>query len=286
VVPHLCDALQYAHDEGIVHRDIKPENILVDVKGRVKIADFGIAKLVRETPEELALTGTHQVVGTPQYMAPEQMAGSHAVDHRADIYSLGVVFYEMLTGELPVGRFQVPSKKVKVDVRLDEVVLRTLEKEPALRYQKVSDVKTDVQRLSVAGAPRLPATTESSPTAAEQVKGPAVGLLATGILNWVGVPITVAVLSWSGIADQQAIPEGVLAGLAIGVFLIAGVILWGALKMKRLESYRLAIFASALAIVVTPGNIIGFPIGVWSLVVLGNDEVKAAFARRAARRTI
>src|SRR6185312_13738358 len=104
IVPKICEALQFAHNEGILHRDIKPENILIDTKGRVKIADFGIAKLVGEVPPE-ALTGSGAALGTPHYMAPEQIEKPAAVDHRADIYSLGVVFYEMLTGELPLGRF-------------------------------------------------------------------------------------------------------------------------------------------------------------------------------------
>jgi tRNA A-37 threonylcarbamoyl transferase component Bud32 len=145
VVPQICDALQYAHDQGVVHRDIKPENILLDRTGRVKIADFGLARLLGQA--DANLTHTHQVMGTLRYMAPEQMEGMHAVDHRADIFSLGVVFYELLTGELPVGRFAPPSKKVQVDVRLDEVVLRALEKEPDLRYQQVSQVKTDVEAI-------------------------------------------------------------------------------------------------------------------------------------------
>src|SRR5262245_56318930 len=147
IVPQICDALQYAHDEGIVHRDIKPENILIDKQGRVKIADFGLAKLLGHERPEHSLTGTHQVMGTLRYMAPEQMEGSREVDHRADIYSLGVVFYEMLTGELPIGRFAPPSKKVQIDVRLDEVVLRTLEKEPDRRYQHASDVRTEVETI-------------------------------------------------------------------------------------------------------------------------------------------
>ena len=153
IVPQICDALQFAHDEGIVHRDIKPENILIDKRGRVKIADFGLAKLLGQEAADQHLTGTQQVMGTLRYMAPEQMEGSKSVDHRADIYSLGVVFYELLTGELPIGRFAPPSKKVQIDVRLDEVVLRALEKEPEQRYQHASEVKTDVQSiLSVAGA--------------------------------------------------------------------------------------------------------------------------------------
>jgi predicted Ser/Thr protein kinase len=148
IVPQICDALQYAHEEGVVHRDIKPENILLDKRGRVKIADFGLAKLLGKTTEDLTLTGTKQIVGTIPYMAPEQIEGSRDVDHRADIYSLGVTFYEMLTGELPLGRFPPPSQKVQIDVRLDEVVLRTLEKSPDLRYQRAGDVKTEVETIS------------------------------------------------------------------------------------------------------------------------------------------
>ncbi|MCY2996347.1 MAG: serine/threonine-protein kinase [Planctomycetota bacterium] len=147
IVPQICDALQFAHDEGIVHRDIKPENILVDKRGRVKIADFGLAKLLGQAPSDVCLTGTQQVMGTLRYMAPEQMAGTKTVDHRADIYSLGVVFYELLTGELPIGRFAPPSKKVQIDVRLDEIVLRALEEKPEQRYQHASDVKTGVEAI-------------------------------------------------------------------------------------------------------------------------------------------
>ncbi|MEL7497767.1 MAG: serine/threonine-protein kinase [Planctomycetota bacterium] len=148
IVPHLCDALQYAHDHGVIHRDIKPENILMAKDGSVKIADFGLSRIVGNEHQSHSLTQTHQVLGTPRYMAPEQFEGSHGVDHRADIYSLGVVFYEMLTGELPIGRFEVPSQKVKIDVRLDEVVLRTLEKEPQRRYQAASEIKSDLKSIS------------------------------------------------------------------------------------------------------------------------------------------
>ena len=158
IVPHLCDALQYAHDKGIIHRDIKPENILLDVDGSVKIADFGLSRILGNDSGQEMLTGTHQVMGTPRYMAPEQMEGSHSVDHRADIYSLGVVFYEMLTGELPIGRFAAPSTKVQIDVRLDEVVLRTLEKEPQRRYQHASQIKSDVQSITSTVNPALAQT--------------------------------------------------------------------------------------------------------------------------------
>jgi predicted Ser/Thr protein kinase len=147
IVPQICEALQTAHDQGIVHRDIKPENILLDKKGRVKIADFGIAKIMGADERDMTLTAAGEVVGTPAYMAPEQIEHPRDVDHRADIYSLGVVFYQMLTGELPLGKFAPPSRKVHIDVRLDDVVLRALEKEPELRYQQASVLKTQVQTI-------------------------------------------------------------------------------------------------------------------------------------------
>jgi serine/threonine protein kinase len=153
IVPKICEALHVAHVEGILHRDIKPENILLDSRGRVKIADFGIAKLIGEPPADALQTGPGATLGTPHYMAPEQLEKPAEVDHRADIYSLGVVFYEMLTGELPLGKFQPPSQKVEVDVRLDEIVLHALEKEPARRYQQVSQVKTAVDTLAGNVAP-------------------------------------------------------------------------------------------------------------------------------------
>ena len=147
IVPQVCSALQYAHDNGVVHRDIKPENILITKSGDVRIADFGLAKLAG-IKDQAPLTGTWQVMGTPHYMAPEQFEKPTTVDHRADIYSLGVVIYELLTGELPLGRFLLPSEKVRVDVRLDDVVLRSLAKEPERRYQRVTDMATAVSNAS------------------------------------------------------------------------------------------------------------------------------------------
>ena len=152
IVPPICEALQYAHDKGVIHRDVKPENILVDKEGRVKVADFGIARLMEGNGAREHLTGDAERVGTAHYMAPEQVERPAEVDHRADIYALGVVFYEMLTGELPLGKFPQPSKRVEVDVRLDEVVLKALEKEPEQRYQQASEVGTAVTTFAGVGA--------------------------------------------------------------------------------------------------------------------------------------
>jgi serine/threonine protein kinase/WD40 repeat protein len=169
IVPRICDALQYAHEEGVLHRDIKPENILLDLKGRVKLVDFGIAK-VMALPETVvagavakarasagnSLTVGDSTLGTPNYMAPEQIAKPADVDHRADIYSLGVVFYELLTGELPQAKFASPSEKYATDPRLDDIVRQALEKERSRRQQSVAEVRTQVETVvgTAAAAPQ------------------------------------------------------------------------------------------------------------------------------------
>lgn len=146
IVPKLCDALHYAHEHGVLHRDIKPENILIDTEGRVKLVDFGLAKLRDEGVLPFTLTQSGTKLGTMAYMAPEQVEKPAEVDHRADIYSLGVVFYEMLTGELPLGRFPTPSEASGVDPRLDDVVMRTLEKKKEKRFQDAGAMRTGIEK--------------------------------------------------------------------------------------------------------------------------------------------
>jgi serine/threonine protein kinase len=213
IVPQICEALQFAHDEGIVHRDIKPENILVDKKGRVKIADFGLAKLLGRAAEDYSLTGTGQLMGTLGYMAPEQLQQAHKVDHRADIYSLGVVFYEMLTGQLPIGRFEPPSKKVQVDVRLDEIVLRSLESEPDRRYQHASDVKTDLDSMNELAAERRRFGSQPAGPAASRV---ASNTIATESPRQASSVMTALAQWWSG--RERWLANSVKTGLLLVYF--------------------------------------------------------------------
>jgi TPR repeat protein/tRNA A-37 threonylcarbamoyl transferase component Bud32 len=286
IVPSICEALQYAHQQGIVHRDIKPENILLDKQGRVKIADFGIAKLLGADGKVEQLTAEQQVVGTPHYMAPEQVEQPSIVDHRADIFSLGVVLYEMLTGELPLGKFAPPSKKVHVDVRLDEVVLHALEKEPERRYQQASQVKTDLETISrtegQSGKSRLgydavpPVTANPIDSAWRQVKGPGTGLVVTAVINLVISLIIVMTMISRVFAGGI---ETLALALPLAIMLLSSVTLAAGLMMRRLAGYGLAVAGAILGMLLVPGNVIGLPMGIWALVVLSRREVRDAFGK-------
>ncbi|TWT51390.1 Serine/threonine-protein kinase PknB [Rubripirellula amarantea] len=178
IVPDICDALQYAHDRGIVHRDLKPENILIDQQGRAKIADFGLSKLTDQAILEnadAALTKSSQVFGTPRYMAPEQYKGSGDVDSRADLYSLGVVLYEMLTGVIPQAGSDPPSiinERREMDsiqasqcshfsdaIELDDKVSKLMAAEPSRRYQSAAEFRSDFLRaFTQRPSPLLPSS--------------------------------------------------------------------------------------------------------------------------------
>ena len=175
IVPPLCNGLQYAHERGIVHRDIKPENLLLDKDGRIKIADFGIARMLGQADRTHVSDETHttqaSTAGTPGYMAPEQAAAPQTVDARADIYSLGVVFYEMLTGELPGAKLEPPSRKVQIDVRLDEIVLRALEQTPELRYATAAEFRTQIETVTGSNAERRTRNTDPVPRILKTSRG-------------------------------------------------------------------------------------------------------------------
>ena len=226
IIPQMCDALQYAHDEGVVHRDIKPENVLLDRKGRVKIADFGLAKILGGDANDLRLTREGQVMGTPHYMAPEQVEHPLEVDHRADIYSLGVVFYEILTGELPLGKFAPPSSRVQVDIRLDDVVLHALEKDPERRYQQASQVKTEMQTIAAAPGPASPARTSRARSAA--------GVEYKSKARLLGLPFLHVATGMDPATGKRRVATGVIAigdiargGIAIGGVAFGGIALGG-----------------------------------------------------------
>jgi serine/threonine protein kinase len=217
IVPPVCDALQYAHEHGIIHRDIKPENLLLDKEGRVKIADFGIAKLLHVEGPHIRPADS-QPAGTPQYMAPEQKE-DRQTDHRADIYSLGVVLYELLTGELPGAKLQPPSRKVQIDVRLDEIVLRALEVKPELRYQTAGEMRREVGAFTSSSRREeppisghdssVPDTARSAPGAERQPP-----LADAGLAEHSALPRSIAI--------KRAAMRGAWAGLLVCVFIAGG----------------------------------------------------------------
>ena len=311
IIPQICDALQYAHDEGVVHRDIKPENVLVDRKGRVKIADFGLAKILGQDAESLRLTAEGQVMGTPHYMAPEQIEKPLTVDHRADIYSLGVVLYEMLTGDLPLGKFAPPSRKYQLDVRLDDVVLRALENDPARRYQHASEVKTQVENIAATPAPASPPLPESQrteesprpvPTTATRPRSlvvvAALFMVAGGLAAWdVGRSLHTQIHSYN--LGVFALPVGIgllrlrpkwratallMLWLPLVLAAIAGVMaLFGNFHLPpftRVELFGHTLTGPAGMLCAMAAGVVWFALFVWTNHVLLRSDVAALFQRR------
>lgn len=149
-------ALSYAHAQGVVHRDIKPSNVLIGADGSVKVADFGLAKLLGQQADG-ALTRSRMAMGSPDYIAPEALKSPQSVDHRADVFGLGVMLYQMLTGELPRGMFKLPSRLAPgLDERLDAIVCKAMEPDPADRHQSASELLAALEALNLP-APSKPA---------------------------------------------------------------------------------------------------------------------------------
>ncbi len=252
IIPKICEALQYAHDEGVLHRDIKPENILLDAKGRVKIADFGIAKFAG-LDESTGLTATGARLGTPHYMAPEQVEQPANVDHRADIFSLGVVFYEMLTGELPLGRFAPPSERSPVDTRIDQVVLRALEKDRERRQQSADEVRTQIEWANTPSETQPAAVAEipisnSKPWPPTQASSRAIAAVALVM----AMASFVYPFTQPRLADRQILFVMVWLGIpAIAI----GLVQW---IRARKSGDRLAMFLSMLAACLWPAAIAAF----------------------------
>lgn len=147
-IAQICEALDYAHAQGIVHRDIKPANVLVTSEGEIKLIDFGLVK--PNDPAKLLqrLTLTNMAIGTPDFVAPEARIPGVDADHRADLYAVGVMIYQMLTGKLPRGAWRPPSAMTPgIDPRFDPIVIKAMAPEPQDRYQSAREISEDIRTI-------------------------------------------------------------------------------------------------------------------------------------------
>jgi serine/threonine-protein kinase len=180
IIHEVASALTYAHSRGIVHRDVKPVNVLMDTTARAVLSDFGIAKILQTSA---VLTQSGAGVGTPEYMSPEQCRGSGSVDARADIYALGIMLYEMLTGHTPFEAdnytalahshiyeaVPLPSKRnPRISPAVQSVVMKALEKDPAERFQKATDMAVALEQAVAAQVPIATITGRHTSVVAEQ----------------------------------------------------------------------------------------------------------------------
>ncbi len=164
VTAHVCDALAYAHSRGIIHRDIKPSNIMVSNDGVVKVADFGLAKMSQDG--KAGITQGNVAMGTLHFMAPESLTLGTTVDQRADIYAVGVMLYQMLTGKLPQGLFEMPSLQVPgLDPRYDGIVAKALREDRAVRYQQASELRHDLDAILTQPVVKVKPEADQAPAA-------------------------------------------------------------------------------------------------------------------------
>ena len=205
ILIEVCLALEHAHSAGLVHRDVKPENILIDREGRSLVADFGLAKILAPVEQDVTLTPTRLVVGTPHYMAPEQLESPGTVGTAADVYSVAVLAYEILTGRLPLGIFPPPSETPGVDPRTDAILLPALNREPGRRPALATLTKQFRRLLTLpppAASRTIPARNSvperRSPAAGGAGSRPALMLVVLGAVflfltsfaTWVGGEVT------------------------------------------------------------------------------------------------
>jgi eukaryotic-like serine/threonine-protein kinase len=252
-VIEACDALSEAHALGIVHRDIKPANLFLARRPngtyRVKVLDFGISKMgASGAHKQMSLTGTGAVMGSPLYMSPEQLKGAGKVDERTDIWALGVVLYEFLSGTPPfVGQAfpeqcaliltaEVPplrARNLEISPRLEAVVMRCLDKDPAARFSSVGELTAAllvaVPNASLGPASRMavsqaPSTIPNAPPTSSKLLTPVINrAVATGYGSVTGIP-----LSTTGVPpveSRRAVGIGVAiaacaVGAAIGAFVV------------------------------------------------------------------
>ncbi len=175
IAVQICNALAYAHARGVIHCDLKPANIMLDTGDAVKIADFGLARIVGDETLNSTLSHDKASIGTCDFVAPEQLDTERVADHRADIYSLGAILYRMLTGTVLRGSWTPPShRNPRIDPRLDEIVAGAMQVDPAARPASVATVSEALQEIlatlaKAPSGPRLNTDSAAPPLAAGRI---------------------------------------------------------------------------------------------------------------------
>jgi Protein kinase domain len=158
----ICDGMAFAHDKGVIHRDLKPANILLDAEGTPAVSDFGIAKLL--DGERAALTRSNEVMGTIAYLAPEQRWSAKKVDRRADVYSLGALFYEMIMSFPPLGNFPSPREsRPDFPPGVEAMMMKCLSVDPEKRYTHAGALQVDVERMQNDSTSKKPQPLKDAP---------------------------------------------------------------------------------------------------------------------------
>lgn len=270
IMATVCDAVEYAHRRGMIHRDLKPANVMLEPQGQPILMDFGVAKIVGGQQH----TATGAIVGTVAYMSPEQIRGSK-VDERADLYSLGIMLYEMTAGRPPFegdSAMTVMFKHVNepppdiqqynaaLPLEFKDIIFKALEKDPARRYQTAAEMARDLRALRLlqtAVTPPGPATEVSAPAETQGGGGVAAAMSQR---EQVRPPDKKTVITPPAVSTAESVPParagGVPRGLLIGGAVLIGVIfvgllLVGFLRNRSQNAARVTATARAVAVVTT-----------------------------------
>jgi serine/threonine protein kinase len=186
ITASVCEALEFAHGNGVIHRDIKPSNVMLDQHNRAKVADFGLASVLGQD-NHLAFTSSHLAMGTVDYIAPEALMPGMKPDHRVDLYATGVMLYNMLTGQIPRGRFDMPSDILpQADKRLDAIIDRAMRTDREKRYSSAAEMRAEMNEILEQPNRRHLRARASSPSTAPKrqslVKPLVIGAAALSIL--------------------------------------------------------------------------------------------------------
>jgi tetratricopeptide (TPR) repeat protein len=232
ILREVTDALAYAHEKGVVHRDIKPDNVMLS-SGHALVTDFGVAKAVSEAAGGTSLTSLGMALGTPAYMSPEQATGSAGVDHRADLYALGAMAYEMLTGAPPFtgpnpqsvlaaqvtqAPIRVTASRPAVPPALEAVIMRCLEKHAADRWQRATELLPQLDALLSPSGGTMPTAATTAISSGTEAALRQAHPIRVAVLFALAAVITLGATWW--LVQQLGLPTWVLYGA--GALLLAG----------------------------------------------------------------